>query len=400
VGRGQIAVVDSDIDVVVIGGGQAGLAMGRALAAMQVSHLIYERHSRPGEAWRCRYDSLVLFSSRRCSALPGLRLPGDPDGFPTKDEVADYLDAYAERFALPVRTGEGVRSLALAGDRFRIITDAGVSFTARAAIIATGAFQRPAVPPLASLLSPTVRQLDITTYANPERLPARRVVVVGDGASGRQIALELARGSREVALATGRKRHFVPQRLFGRDSMLWFSRLGLLTADKDTWIGRQVRARDAIPGLHLRNAGLRRAGVAILPRVVGADGDELALADGSRRRADAVIWATGFRDEISWLEVGGAAKGGAFAQERGISPIPGLFYIGREWQTCRASALLCGVSRDARRIALAVRRHLDERRAGSAAGSPSTSGPRPRIISARDESSGAGPRLPSRHLPS
>ena len=119
------------------------------------------------------------------------------------------------------------------------------------------------------------------------------------------------------------KRHFVPQRLLGRDSMLWFYRLGLLTSDKDTWIGRGVRARDAIPGLQLRNAALRRAEVTILSRVTGVRSHELVLADGSRARADVVIWAAGFRDEVSWIEVPGAIQAGAFVQERGISLSPG-----------------------------------------------------------------------------
>lgn len=346
--------------MLVIGGGQAGLATAQALAAERVQCVVFERHGTLGDSWRRRFDSLVLFSSRRCSALPGLRIPGPPDGFPTKDEVADYLEQYAEDFRLPVRTGQEVVRLSLADGRFRAVTRAGASFTARAAIIATGAFQRPALPTIASAVPASISQLDVTTYASPRSVPPGRVVVVGDGASGRQIALELAR-SRKVILATGRERHFVPQRLFGRDSMLWFYRLGLLTADKDTWIGRRVRARDAIPGLHLRNTALRRAGVAIMPRLIGARGDELAFADGSRRRADVVLWAAGFRDEVSWIDIPGAAKEGAVVQERGLSPVPGLFYIGREWQTCRASALLFGVSRDARRIARAVRRHLVNR---------------------------------------
>jgi putative flavoprotein involved in K+ transport len=365
-----------DLDVLVIGGSQAGLAMAQALAAERVQCVVLERHGRLGDSWRRRFDSLVLFSSRACSALPSLRIPGAPDGFPTKDEIANYLERYAEGFLLPVRTGQDVARLSLADGRFRAVTHAGASFTARAAIIATGGFQRPVLPPLASALPASIAQLDVTTYAGPRNVPLGRVVVVGDGASGRQIALELAR-SREVMLATGRKRHFVPQRLFGRDSMLWFYRLGLLTADKDTWVGRRVRARDAIPGLHLRNAALRRASVAIMPRLIGAHGDELAFADGSRRRADVVLWAAGFRDETSWIDIPGATTNGAVAQERGISPVPGLFYIGREWQTCRASALLCGVSRDARAIASTVRRYLEATSAAFTAVRPTKDAERP-----------------------
>jgi putative flavoprotein involved in K+ transport len=347
----------TDIDVLIIGGGQAGLAMVRALEDQGVGCAAYERHERIGDSWRLRFDSLVLFSARRCSALPGLPVPGDPNGFPTKDEIADYLEQYASRFALPVHTGDGIAKLSMIDGEFVALTQSGASVTARAVVVATGPFQRPRIPPFAAALAPSVKQFDVASYRNPRDVPGATVIVMGDGASGRQMARELAE-SHQVLLATGKRRHFVPQRFFGRDSTFLFYRIGLLTADKHSRIGRQVRARDAIPGMHLRDSSLRRARVTILPRVVDAHAGGLAFADGRVIMPDAVLWAGGYRDELGWLDIHGAVEGGTIVADRGVCPIPGLFVIGRDWQTCRASALLCGVDRDALTVAVAVRRLL------------------------------------------
>lgn len=350
--------MEAETEALVVGGGQAGLAMARALTRQRIRCLVHERLPRVGDAWRQRFDSLTLFSSRRCSALPGLPLPGDPDGFPNKDEIADYLERYAATIAAPVRTRDGVTSLTRQDRGFSALTESGRRIAARTVAIATGPYQRPRVPTFAAELAPSIAQLDVGGYRRPADVPPGHVIVVGDGASGRQIALELSRTHR-VSLSCGKRRHFVPQRLFGHDSMLRFAQLGLLTADKDSWAGRLVRSQDAIPGLHLRNAALRRAGIALLPRAIGAAREALALADGSRAQPETVVWACGYRDDFGWVQVAGALAANRPVEERGLTPVPGLFHLGREWQTCRASALLYGVSRDAERVATACRRHLD-----------------------------------------
>jgi putative flavoprotein involved in K+ transport len=351
--------MEAETEALVVGGGQAGLAMARALTSQRIRCLVQERLPRAGDAWRQRFDSLTLFSSRRCSALPGLPVPGDPDGFPSKDEIADYLERYAAMLAVPVRTSDGVTSLSRQDRAFSALTESGRRIVARAVVVATGPYQRPRVPAFANELAKSIAQIDLGGYRCPADVPPGQVIVVGDGASGRQIALELARTHR-VSLARGQRRHFVPQRLFGRDSMLRFAQLGLLTADKESWVGRVVRSQDAIPGLHLRDAALGRAGITLLPRVIGAAQEALALADGSRAQPGAVVWACGYRDDFRWIRVAGALAASRAVEERGLTPVPGLFHVGREWQTCRASALLYGVSRDAERIAAACRRHLDD----------------------------------------
>lgn len=349
----------SRTDVLVVGAGQAGIAAARALAAAGIEFRVQERSPRIGDAWRQRFDSLVLFSPRAMDELSGARLPGDPDGYPSKDEVGDYLERYVQALALPVTTGDGVARLSReASGLFLAVTDAGREVKARAVVIAAGAFQRPLVPRFASGLADGVRQLDAATYRNPGSVRGRRVTVIGDGATGRQIALELFDAGYEVTLATGRRRNFGPQRLLGRDANRQAFALGLLTADKRTWRGRLMRALNVTPGLHMRLGALRRAGIRLAPRCVDAAGSRLAFADGSARDCDTVIFTLGYRDETGWVDIDGAATASRFIEDRGISPVAGLFHIGREWQTCRASALLCGVARDADVIADRVGRYL------------------------------------------
>ena len=348
----------SRIDVLVAGAGQAGLAVARALSEAGVDYHVQERWPRIGDAWRRRFDSLVLFSPRGMNALPGLPLAGDPEGYPAKDEIADYLERYAERFALPVTTGDGIARLSREGSGFLAVTESGRKLEARAVVIASGAFQRPLIPDFAAGLPDAVQRLDASSYRNPRGVAGRCVTVVGDGATGRQIALELAAAGHDVTLATGRRRNFGPQCAFGKD-VTWTSlRLGLLTADKTTLRGRVVRALDVTPGLYLRLGALRRGGVRLAPRCVGATGRRLTFADGSSRECDAVIFALGYRDETAWVDIEGAVADSSFIQQRGVSPVPGLWHAGREWQSCRASALLCGVHRDAAAVVNRVRQFL------------------------------------------
>lgn len=353
-----MAIERNRTDVLIAGAGQAGLAVARAFAAAGIAFRIQERWPHVGDAWRRRFDSLVLFSPRAMNALPNVPLSGDPQGYPSKDEIGDYLERYAERLALPVTTGDGVVRLSRNASRFLAVTETGREVEARAVVIASGAFQRPFIPRFAAGLSDAVRQLDAATYRSPCSVAGRRVAVMGDGATGRQIALELAAAGYDVTLATGRRRNFGPQRMFGKDATWRALQLGLLTADKATLRGRLVRALDVTPGLYLRLGVLRRAGIRLAPRCVDAAGSRLIFADGSSRECDTVIFTLGYRDETEWVDIDAAATGSRFTEERGVSPVPGLFYVGREWQSCRASALLCGVHRDAATIAARVERFL------------------------------------------
>jgi putative flavoprotein involved in K+ transport len=338
------------LDVLVVGAGQAGLATGYFLQRAGVRFLLLDGSARVGDSWRRRYDSLVLFSPRSLSALPDFVMSGDPDGYPTKDEIANYLERYADLLRLPLALREDFACLERRGDYFIGRTSRGRQLLSRAVIVATGAFQCSVIPRWAESMPPGITHLGADTYRNPWQLPSGRVLVVGGGGSGRQIALELSR-SHEVSLSVGTRITITPQRVLGRDVMVWFDRLGFLRADKATARGRFVKAHESFPGPHLRDRALRRGGVHLRPRTTAVTSEALEFADGSRATFEGVIWACGYEDRSDWLQIPGTVDSkGNYIEDRGVSSIPGLYYVGRSWQTSRASALLCGVAADASRI--------------------------------------------------
>jgi putative flavoprotein involved in K+ transport len=347
------------LDVLVIGGGQAGLAMGFHLKKTPFCFRIVERHARVGDSWRNRYASLVLFTPRSYSDLPGLAVPGDPDGYPTKDEMADYLEAYAERFDLPVAPGTGIRRLERAAGGFRATTEAGEPIDSRAVVLATGAFQRPAIPPISKRLSEEVAQLAPEAYRAPDQLAAGRVLVVGDGATGRQIALELT-ANHEVLLAAGRHRRVSPDRILCKSVFWWMDKLGILRASRESRIGRFLMKADPFPGKHLELDKLQQRGVDVVGRVIEAEGKKVSFADGKAAEVDAVVWATGYRDDADWVAIPEVKDArGNFLHYRGISPLPSLCFVGRSWQWTRGSALFAGVCEDAAYLAEHIVGHLD-----------------------------------------
>ena len=353
-------MIGRDLDVLVIGGGQAGLAMGHHLKRAGHRFQIVERNARLGDSWRNRHDSLVLFTPRAYSALPGLPLPGDPDGYPGKDEVADYVERYARTFDLPVLTQTAVRSLTCLDAGFRARTDAGEIIDARAVVLATGAFQRPAIPGISRQLSPEVLQLSPESYRRPGQVPPGRVLIVGDGATGRQIALELA-ATHEVSLATGRPRRVGPRRVLGKSVFWWMDRLGILRASRETRAGRYLMRADPFPGKELGVGRLRRQGIRVVGRLTRVSGKDLRFDDGEILEADTVIWATGYRDDGRWVTIPEAKDTrGGFAHQRGVSPVPGLYFVGRSWQWTRGSALLAGVGDDASYVVRRIEEQLSE----------------------------------------
>ena len=336
-----------ELDILVIGGGQAGLAMGFHLKKTPLRFQIAERHARVGDSWRNRYASLILFTPRAYSALPGLAVPGDPDGFPTKDEVADYLEAYANHFDLSVVLGSGIRRLERVDGGFRAVTEAGQPIDSRAVVLATGAFQRPAIPPISKRLSAEVTQLAPEDYRTPDQLSPGTVLVAGDGATGRQIALELT-ANHEVLLAAGRPRRVSPDRILGRSVFWWMDKLGILRASRESPIGRYLMKADPFPGKRLELEQLKRRGVDVVGRVVQAEGKKVSFADRKAAEVDAVVWATGYRDDTDWVNIPEVKDDhGGFLHFRGVSPLPHLCFIGRSWQWSRGSALFAGVGEDA-----------------------------------------------------
>jgi len=340
-----------EVDVLVVGAGQAGLGAAYWLTREPGLRVLVVDRAPVGRSWVDRWDSLVLFTPRRFSSLPGLRFPSGPTRCPTRLEMADYLRRYAAHHDLPVRTSLDVQRLTRAGEAFIVETSAG-SLVAAQVVVATGPFHRRYVPAAADGLSPEVAQLHSYDYRRPAQVPAGEVLLVGGGNSAAQLAVELA-ATHQVTVAAPRPPWYLPVSLLGIDLYWWSYLTGVLNADRDSRASRYVRRRgDAIVGRQLRE--LVRAGrVRLLPsRVVGAAERSVELADGTRLEVSSVMWCTGFRPDTSWIDVPEALDdSGAPLHTGGESTVTGLHWMGLPWQTRLNSSIIDGVDRDARAVA-------------------------------------------------
>ena len=347
-------MLEFDTDVLVIGAGQAGLAAGFHLKRAGFDFRILEKAERLGASWRQRYESLTLFTPRAFSALPGLTMPGDPDGYPSRDEFAGYLEAYASSHGLPVTFGCHVVSLTKEAHGFRVALDDGLSMRSRNIVVATGGFQKSLRSQVSAGFDGSVPQLDPETYRNPDSVPPGRVLVVRDGASGRDIATELS-ATREVWLATGKPRKLFPERILGKSVWWWLDRLGLMRASPASFVGRGMRKRDPFPDREGSLSALAGKGVRIAPRLTTAGGRLATFSDGTTVEVDAVIWAIGYRDDFAWIKISEALdENGGVQHAEGVSPVLGLYFVGRPWQRNRASALVKGAGDDAAPIVAAI----------------------------------------------
>jgi putative flavoprotein involved in K+ transport len=360
---------DQRLDVVVVGGSQAGLAMAWHLARLGLRFVVLEAGPEVGNVWRNRWDSLKLFTPAQHDALPGMAFPAPDDTYPTKDPVADYLQAYAAAFDLPVRLDARVTRLTRTDEGFEVRTTAEV-FQAGQVVVATGPFQVPFVPPMAAKLDPSVTQVHSADYRNPQVLPEGPVLVVGGGNSGFQIAEELA-ATRQVDLSIATTYPMLPQRLAGRDLFWWLTRLGLLRVTVNSRPGRRMSRRDFVIGTNRRQ--LERKGVRFRPRLVDAEGRTVRFAD-HRLLEDVgvVVWATGYRSDYGWIQIPGVVREGQVVHRRGVAEVPGLYFLGLSWQHTRGSALLGFVNDDAAWLADQIQAH---RRAAMSATVPATQEP-------------------------
>jgi putative flavoprotein involved in K+ transport len=347
-------------DVVVIGGGQAGLAIGYHLADQGLDFTILEAGDGPAAAWRGRWDSLELFTPARHDSLPGLAFPGDLDHYPTRDEVCAYLTEYAVRFALPVEYDRRVRRVTRAQEGY-LVEVGDRTHRADQVVVATGPFQAPFLPQIAEGLSPGVVQLHSAEYRSPDTIPVGPVLVVGGGNTGFQIAEELSR-THEVHLSIGSRQTPLPQRIAGRDLFRYLQATGLMAKTGDSRIGRRMRERETLIGSSPR-AARRRHGIRLHGRTVEVSGREVAFADGARLHPSAVVWATGFGLDHSWIDAPVFAPDGRLVHERGVTPVPGLYFLGLPWQHTRGSALLGWVGDDAEYLAGRVSARAPTRRA-------------------------------------
>jgi len=331
-------------EVAVIGAGQAGLVMGHFLVRHDRRFVILEAGDSIGTAWRRRWDSLLLFTPRRYSALEGLAFPGDPDGYPTREEVIAYLEEYATTFALPVELNAEVRRLAVA-DRGFVLELEDRHIAADQVVVATGPFQVPSVPAFSRDLAPEIFQCHSTAYMRPSDVPQGTVLVVGGGNTGYQIAKELS-STHSVHLAVGARQKPLPQRLLGRDLFWWLTKTRLIGKSIDSRIGRRLQGSETLIGSSPRELR-RRYGVEAKPRVVAAEGRAVTFADGSELDVDVVIWATGYRFDYTWIDAPVLDPEGRVRHRRGVTEVPGLYFLGLPWQYTRGSALIGWVKDDA-----------------------------------------------------
>ena len=344
------------VETVVIGAGQAGLATGYHLALRGRQFVILDANERIGDAWRTGWDSLRLFTPARYDGLPGWPFPAPAWSFPAKDEVADYLEAYAARFELPVRTGVRVDRLSRAGDRY-VVAAGERRFQADQVVVASGAYQRPRIPTFAPELDPGIVQLHSSRYRDPSQLQEGGVLVVGAANSGTEIALELS-GDHQTWLSG---RH-PGQEPFGTGSrkdrlvlpVVWCMASHVLTVR--TPMGRAARRKFHARGIPLARANRERldraTGIQRVPRAAGVRDGLPVLEDGRVLEVANVVWCTGFVPDFGWIDLPVFDQDGAPLHDRGIvGAEPGLYFVGVLFLYALSSPLVGGVGRDAEHIA-------------------------------------------------
>ena len=342
-------------ETVIIGGGQAGLSTGYHLAALDRPFVILDANERIGDAWRTRWDSLRLFTPARYDGLEGLRFPAPALSFPTKDEMADYLEAYAKRFQLPVRTGVLVDGLSRRGDGY-VITSGDQRFEADHVVVATGANQAPNVPSFARDLDPSIVQLHSRDYRGPSQLKEGGVLVVGVGNSGAEIAFEVVRT--HPTWLSGQPSAQIPVRHGPAAALFAFPVVrfvGHHVLTQGTPLGRKLGLKlesGAAPLIRVKLKDLASAGVEQVARTAGMQDGFPVLEDGVVLDASNVIWCTGFRYDFGWIDLPVLGEHGAPLHRRGIvEGEPGLYFMGLVFQYAVSSDVLPGMSRDAAYIA-------------------------------------------------
>jgi putative flavoprotein involved in K+ transport len=374
------------VETLIVGGGQAGLATGYQLARLGQSFLILDANERTGDSWRKRWDSLRLFTPAYLSSLSGLDFPGLRSHCPTRKEIADYLEAYAAQFDLPIRRGLSVDSVSKANDHF-MISAGDRHFEAKNVVLATGAYQAPYVPNFAAQLDPGITQLHSSQYRRPSQLADGDVLVVGAANSGAEIALEVSATHR--TWLSGRHPGSEPtrpgsrvDRLLTPPFWLFLSRVASVTNP----IGRRMRPqmiKATLPLGRVKLKDLESAGVVRLPRTISARHGRPVMEDGRVVEVPNVVWCTGYRATFDWVHLDVFDQEGQPVHDRGATGVPGLYFIGLFFLSSLASSLVGGVGRDAEYIA----RHIARTDTGSTIRRPLLGRTQAAATSARTSSS-------------
>jgi putative flavoprotein involved in K+ transport len=363
------------INTVVVGAGQAGLSVGYHLQRRGVPFVILDADARVGDVWRRRWDSLRLFTPGKFASLDGWAFPVHRNYFPTKDEMGDYLEAYAAHFALPIHLNTRVERVSRQGDRFLVVAG-DRRFEAENVVVAMANHQRPAIPGFARELDPSIRQLHSFEYRNPAQLQKGPVLVVGAGNSGAEIALDVVKDHK--VWVAGRDTGHVPFHIDNLPARVILMRLVIRVLFHRILsianpIGRKVRPKmlhGGTPLVRTKPYQLTNAGIERVPRVAGVRNGRPVLEDGRMLDVTNVVWATGFRPGFSWIDLPVFGADGVPNHDAGVvASEPGLFFVGLHFLYALSSEMIHGVGRDANRIAghVAERAAAVTRRRGQAA---------------------------------
>ncbi|MCC9265418.1 NAD(P)/FAD-dependent oxidoreductase [Bacillus velezensis] len=336
-------------DTIVIGAGQAGISVGYYLKKSKQKFIILDKSHEVGESWKNRYDSLVLFTSRMYSSLPGMPLEGDKHGLPSKNEIAAYLKKYVERFEIPIQLRTEVISVQKLNNDFLIKTNRE-EYQTKNLVMAAGPFHTPNIPSISRDVADHIHQLHSSQYKHSKQLAPGNVLVIGGGNSGAQIAVELSK-ERATYLACSNKPAYFPLWIGKRSIFWWFDKLGVLHASHTSIVGKFIQKKgDPIFGYELKHA-IRQKKIILKQRVIAGKQNEIIFKDSSSLEVNNIIWATGFKNPLWWMKIEGVLdKEGRIIHHRGVSAAEGLYFIGLPWQHRRGSALLQGVGNDAEYI--------------------------------------------------
>lgn len=342
---------------IIIGGGQAGLATGFHLKQLHEEFLILDDSEKPGDSWRKRWDSLRLNSPSQYDSLPGWAFPAKKGVFPTKNEMADYIEAYVKKFQLPVRTGVKVTRLTAIGLGYRITTSEGI-FTCNQVVVATGSYRVPYIPSFASELDSRIYQLHSSQYLNPSLLPDGDVLVVGAGSSGVQIAIEISKSRR--TLLAGKPTFHIPEFVFRLGNFYWWFLSNIITIK--TPLGRKakkaIRKGAGAPLISVSVDDIDAAGIERLPRVAGVTNGQPKLEDDRVIPVSTIIWSTGLKPDYSWIDMKIIDNTGWPKTYRGISlEYKGLYFAGLKFEYGLTSNLIGGVGRDAAFVARFIQKN-------------------------------------------
>jgi putative flavoprotein involved in K+ transport len=343
---------------IIIGGGQAGLSMGYHLSKIHEDFIILDAGGRVGDSWRRRWDSLHLFTPAQFDSLPGFKLPSGRGSYPSKDEMADYLERYSKRFELPIRLNVKANRLLKIQAGFEISTNEG-PLTCDRVVVATGTNRVPRVPDFAKELDDSIFQIHSSQYTNPDSLPSGKVLVVGAGTSGVEIAIELS-GTRQT-LISGNPTFHIPDAVFRYAGRLyWWFGSNILTVR--TPVGRKAKEKILKGGGPLVNVSvedLEASGAERLPRMAGVENGQPKMEDGRLIPVSSVVWATGFKPDFSWIDLEVTDQAGWPLTNRGLSTtIEGMSFLGMLFQYGLTSGLAGGVGRDASYISKHIHRQV------------------------------------------